>query len=92
MPLGDEYSAVQATAERAVTRMLQGSCQLPLAAYASLAGGEVQVQAMVGTPDGATMLRAESSGPFADAAEVGARAAESLLSQGADDIIQRLLA
>lgn len=89
-PLADTDSAVMAMAERAVTRILQGSCQLPLAAFARITGPHVEVSAMVATPDGRRMLRSADHGPVHQADAVGQSVADELLEQGAQAIIDRL--
>ena len=70
-PLEDEDAAVQALAERTVAGLLQGSCQVPLAAHAALQGDEMTLEALVGTPDGQTMIRSLERGPRAQAAGLG---------------------
>lgn len=87
-PLNDAETLAAAVAERAVTQALQGSCQVPLAAYASLAGERLVLSAMVGTPDGRRILRANAQGAVADAARVGSGVAQQLAAQGALEIIE----
>ena len=41
-------------AERAVSRALGGSCQLPLAAYARVSGATLELRGLVANPDGKT--------------------------------------
>jgi hydroxymethylbilane synthase len=75
-------------AERAVSRALGGSCALPLAAYAVLSHGRLELQALVASPDGRRIVRARAEGTDAEA--VGAAAAEALRAQGAEAILQSL--
>jgi hydroxymethylbilane synthase len=77
-------------AERAVSRALGGSCQLPLAAYASASGSTLELRGLVAHPDGKCMARAEVSGPAASPEELGARLAHELRAAGADAILARL--
>jgi len=84
-------SAVRVTAERAVVTRLQGSCQVPIAAYAELNGQDLHLRALVGAPDGSALVHCEHSGPAAEAEALGIRAAEDLLVQGADRILDALL-
>ncbi|MBV6271666.1 hydroxymethylbilane synthase [Alcaligenaceae bacterium CGII-47] len=79
-----------ALAERAVSRALGGSCQVPLAAYAQVSQGELILQALVAEPDGTRVLRAQRRGPVLQAERLGHEAARDLLSQGADEILARL--
>lgn len=90
-PLACEKSTACALAERAVSRTLGGSCQVPLAAYAQVQDGLIYVQALVAEPDGSRVLRADASGPVDEAEQLGIQAAGKLLAQGAGDILARLL-
>lgn len=83
----------QATlAERALLRTLEGGCQIPIGAYGRvLTENGVQVlklDAMVGSLDGTTVLRASGQGPGADAERIGEQVARSLLQKGADRILE----
>jgi len=78
-------------AERAVSRKLGGSCQVPLAAYAEIAGGTLSLRALVASPDGVRVVRTARSGPVADAQSIGEAAAQALLDAGAQDILRELL-
>src|SRR5690625_3177686 len=62
-PLECEVSRACSVAERAVSKMLGGSCQVPLAAYAQVNGNELTIRALVAEPDGSEILRAQASGP-----------------------------
>jgi hydroxymethylbilane synthase len=89
-PLGDADSAIIASAERAVARVLEASCQVPLAAHAILEGGNVSLDAVVASPDGKKMVKASGSAPTSGAIELGEHVANQLLAKGAMDIIQAL--
>lgn len=92
LPLECQTSTACSIAERAVSKMLGGSCQVPLAAYAQVDGDVITVRALVAEPDGSEILRAEATGPVTDALAVGEQAAAELLNKGARDILTRLLA
>src|SRR5690606_22290776 len=51
-PLQHADTAACALAERAVSRVLGGSCQVPLAAFAEVQDDTIRVRALVGEPDG----------------------------------------
>ncbi len=91
-PLVCERSSACTLAERAVSRALGGSCQVPLAAYARESDGRLVLRALVAEPDGSRILRAEAEGPIIQAEALGAQVAQALLDQGADAILARLLA
>ena len=58
-PLHDSATAICVRAERAVSRALSGSCQLPLAAFAVIAGNQLWLRGLVASPDGRQLVRAE---------------------------------
>lgn len=90
-PLGDAATQACVTAERAVSRMLGGSCQVPLAAYARIEGDELALRALVAAPDGRRIVRAERRGPSGQAQAIGEAAARDMLAGGADAILAELL-
>ncbi len=87
LPLHDQPTAVQLTAERALNARLQGGCQVPIAAHAELAGDRLRLRALVGNPDGTRLIRAEAIGTAGQAAALGEQVAEDLLARGADAIL-----
>ena len=79
-------------AERAVSRVLGGSCSMPLAAHAVWDGDQLVLTAALGHSEdtGRPLLRTAARAPVADeaaAAALGRQAAESLLAQGAADYL-----
>jgi len=90
-PLACAQTALCSLAERAVSRVLGGSCQVPLAAYAQIEQGVMHIRALVASPDGLHVLRAEQSGPAEQAESLGEAVAKRLFEQGAGDILARLL-
>src|SRR5690606_13512765 len=92
-PLIDSASAACALAERAVSRDLGGSCQVPLAAYAHVdeATQTLWLRALVAKPDGSHILRAERSGDVGHAEELGRAVAAELKQAGADALLSALL-
>lgn len=89
-PLVHEETFMNVTAERAMNTHLKGGCQVPIAGYAVSREGEVHLRALVGDPDGSTILRAEGRAPVSEAANLGVQVAEALLAQGADAILARV--
>ncbi len=67
-PLNHLATSQAVAAERKVSKVFGGSCQIPLAAFATVDGATMRLRAMVATPDGTRMASAELSGP-ADAPE-----------------------
>jgi hydroxymethylbilane synthase len=89
-PLSCPVTLACVTAERAVSRTLGGSCQVPLAAYAEMQGEDVYIRALVASPDGRQVIRAEQHGAVGQAEQVGQRAACLLLARGARSILNAL--
>ena len=89
-PLYHADTAACVLAERAMSRTLQGSCQVPLGGFAELSGDQLRMRGFVATPDGKRMLRAERNGPASDPETLGRTVAEDLLAQGAGEILGAL--
>ena len=88
-PLHHEDTASCVVAERALNRHLQGGCQVPIACFAELDASRktIGLRGLVGSIDGATLLRAELQGPRENAQALGIELAEQLLAQGAGEIL-----
>jgi len=87
-PLHHMPTATCVTAERAMNRRLEGGCQVPIACFARLEeDGQLYLRGLVGSVDGAVMLRAESRGHPSEAEAMGVAMAEELLARGADRIL-----
>ncbi len=84
-PLADSATAACVRAERTVSRALGGSCTLPLAAFAEMAGGRVRLRALVASADGSRVVRSEAEGTEPEA--LGERVAQDLRRQGAAEIL-----
>jgi len=80
----------EVTAERAVLAALGGGCQVPIGAYAQADGQRLRLRSVVVHPDGHTMLTDECGGGVKNAAEIGASAAERLLTKGARQILAQV--
>lgn len=73
-------------AERAFLAKMEGGCQVPIAGYATINDkNEVTLTALVGSPDGKVIYKEMVTGT--NPIEVGERAADQLISQGAKDLI-----
>lgn len=89
-PLHDGDAACCVQAERAFSRALGGSCQLPLAAHAIIADGELWLRGMVATPDGRRTAAGEVRAACDDGEAAGSKLAEQLLAGGAGEILDLL--
>ncbi len=89
-PLHHPDTAACVLAERAMSRVLAGSCQVPLGGFAEVLGGKLRMRGFVASPDGKRMVRAELVGEIADPEALGKRVADALLAQGAGEILAEL--
>ena len=89
-PLADPAASACVRAEREVNRALGGSCTIPLGAFAEAAGGRLRMRALVASPDGKRIARAEGEGDAARPEELGLRIAGLLRERGATEILAAL--
>jgi hydroxymethylbilane synthase len=87
-PLSDVQATRCVQAERAVSRALGGSCTVPLGAYAEPEGAGLRLRALVASPDGRRIARADCRA--SDPADAAAQALTELRRQGAADILSAL--
>ena len=79
--LSCRQATTEVTAERALLAWLDGSCHTPISASASLAAdGNLTLDGMILSPDGAAAHRGSLSGQAADAERLGRELGEQLLS------------
>ena len=85
-------TAIACTAERMVSRLLGGSCELPLGAYSDFVEGDkpLRLRAFVSNLDGSEVVTAEAFGTPDMPEALGEEVAKLLKAQGADRIIASL--
>jgi hydroxymethylbilane synthase len=76
------------TAERAFLRRLEGGCQVPIGALATVDGDSLSLDGMVSSLDGSVMYREVVRGKVGDADEIGTRLAEKAIERGADKVLE----
>lgn len=76
-------------AERGLLRRLEGGCQVPIGAHATLDGETLHLSAVIASLDGAHLLRDDISGPAAKSEALGIELAERLLAAGGGGILGR---
>jgi hydroxymethylbilane synthase len=86
--LNDSPTRAAVTAERALLRELEAGCQVPLGAFATLAGQNLALRAAVLDQEGCRRIEAQVVGSLDDAEEVGRELAAQLRSLGADKLLQ----
>lgn len=77
-------------AERQVLYALEAGCQLPVGALAIPFDSALRLKAVVISPDGRRIVRAEGSGSMADPERLGDEVAEVLKARGARRILDHL--
>ncbi len=90
-PLHDTQAAFAATAERALSRALGGSCALPLAGYCAPTAAGWHMRAALGLPDGSQVVQAETT-CVADgnAEQMGKQLAQALRESGGQAVLDQL--
>ena len=78
------------TAERALLRRLQGGCQIPIGAFASIEGGILELAAVVSDLGGRRVIRGSRSAEPERAEAAGVALAEELIGRGADEIVREI--
>jgi len=76
--LTDPPTEAQVAAERGLLAAVDGSCHTPIGAFAALGWDMIHLRALVATPDGTKLFRAERMGGLRDAARLGREAGEEL--------------
>ncbi|MCD6025660.1 MAG: hydroxymethylbilane synthase [Solimicrobium sp.] len=88
-PLNHMPSALTVYAERSVSTAFGGSCQIPLAAFATISNDIMHLRAFVATPDGRQIAWAEVRGNSRDGTALSAQIVAQLKAQGAPAILAR---
>ena len=86
-PLNDPDTLHCVRAERAFSRALGGSCQVPLGGFAMIENGKLWLRGFVATPDGQQWVNGELWGAPIDDEALGLRLAQQLREQGAAAIL-----
>ena len=90
--MNDKDTVDRTRAERAFLARLEGGCQVPIAAYATLDGDNMHLKGLVGEVDGSRIIRREVSGPRDQAKAMGTALADEVLDAGGREILARLYA
>ena len=88
--LNDATAAQTTSAERAIARVLQASCQSPVAAHAIVTGDVLTLTALVAHPDGSQSISDSVSGNASDAEALGEQLAARLLDSGARELLDSI--
>jgi hydroxymethylbilane synthase len=86
-PLEHAQTRAVAITERAVSRGLGGSCEVPLAAYAEIDSGRLRLRALVGNHRSGKLVEVSHEGAMTDGEAIAARAVAELKARGAMQLL-----
>ena len=81
---------IAVTAERALLERLEGGCQVPIAAHATMMGESLSMSALVAGVNGRRLVRDSIQGSASEAHGLGVRLAERLLERGGGEILREI--
>jgi len=87
--ISDRAGLTELTAERAVVRALDASCETPIGVCARLEGEQLSLIGYAGLPDGSEWVRDRVVGAPEQPAALGDALAERMLAAGAGEILAR---
>lgn len=90
-PLHHQETAYCVEAERALSRVLGGSCQVPLGAFAEISNGILQLRGFVAQPDGKRIVSDALNGKPETGITMGQQLAQKLINKGAGEILATLV-
>lgn len=90
--LNDIDTVDRTRAERAFLARLEGGCQVPIAAFATLDGDTLTLQGLVAEVDGSVIIRRQISGSRSDGEAMGITLADEVLDAGGRPILEALYA
>ncbi len=90
--LQHQPTADRCYAERAFLRELEGGCQVPIGVNTVLDGDSLTLTGIVASLDGQKLVKDSVTGPAAEAERLGTELAQCLRQQGAQDILDEILA
>ena len=88
--LNHKKSSICVTAERSFLNRLEGGCQIPFAAHATLDGDTLTVEGLVATLDGRKIQREKIIGNSKDAIQLGIDLANSIQDNGGYEILEEV--
>ncbi len=88
--LNDQTTRDCLLAERTLLTEMEGNCQIPLAGYCILNGDELFLRALIADPEGESILRYEARAARQDSVKLGREAAQWLLKNGGEEILQKV--
>jgi hydroxymethylbilane synthase len=88
--VNDEHTALAVNAERQFLRDMDGSCQVPIAGYATVDAGNISFTGLISSPDGDVVYK--ESTVDRDPIAAGKDVAQRISAQGGYELIQKVKA
>ena len=88
--LHDADTAHCVRAERAVLTALGGNCHTPIAGYCAIHQQQLNLTALLATPDGSRIIRHQATAPHIQATKLGQNVALRILEEGGREILASL--
>ena len=88
--MDDENTHLALDAERAVVTQLEGGCNVPIGAFATIEGNEMTLRGLVASLDGKTLYKKELKGDKVNAVALGNEMGNALLDMGGDKIMHEI--
>jgi hydroxymethylbilane synthase len=87
-----DHAATRAAvvAERSLLRKLGGGCQVPIAAHAVVAGGELRLDGLVASLDGSRVIRDTTTAATTESEKAGDALAARMLERGAGELLSEM--
>ena len=86
----DPVTRTRLAAERSFLKRLEGGCQVPIGAHATVAGGLIGLEGLVASLDGRELIRESLEGPVKEAERIGINLAEKILGKGGRKILEEI--
>ncbi|EAT99953.1 hydroxymethylbilane synthase [Campylobacter curvus] len=87
--LNDERSVIETRVERDFVTLLEGGCQVPIGINARLASEEIEINAIVGLPDGSEVITENLTAKKSEFESVGKELAREFIARGAKELLKR---
>ncbi len=88
--LDDENTHLALDAERAIVTQLEGGCNVPIGAFATIEADEITVQGLVASLDGKTLHKQVIKGDKVQAVKLGKELGEALIDMGGGEIMNKI--
>ncbi|TLY28859.1 MAG: hydroxymethylbilane synthase, partial [Ignavibacteria bacterium] len=89
-PLNSEASRIATDGERALLRVLEGGCQVPVGVYGRIERNVFFLDAVIGSLDGRTLVRGQEHGPPSQSVALGIRLGKTILETGGKELLETM--